>query len=335
LAHSAILTGAGFAAICGSSLATTATMGTAILPEMREKKYEDSFAAGCVLAGGSLGILIPPSVILILYGAITSQSIGKLFIAGIIPGLVLVFLYLLVNYWYILFRPGSTPDGKPTALKDKLKALRDMTGIFVLIVVMLGGLFLGFFTANESAAVGAFGTMIFMFLRKKLTAQNVYLSLLETGKTTAMIFLIIIGGKIFSYFLGISKIPMILATYLSSGEISPMLVLIGMYVLYIILGCFMDALAMMLLTVPIFYPVLIGMGFDPIWFGVVQVIIQEQAFVTPPVGMNVFVLKTVAKDIPIETIFKGCMPYLVSIFALLIIITLYPQVVTYLPGKMK
>lgn len=335
LAHSSILTGAGFAAICGSSLATTATMATVVLPEMRKNGYEAGFAAGCVVAGGSLGILIPPSVVLILYGAITGQSIGKLFIAGIIPGLILTLLYLMTNYLFILFRPGCALDGRPTDLQEKLKAFRSLASILILILVMLGGLFFGFFTAIESAAVGAFGAMIFLFLRKKLTGQNIYHSLLETGKTTSMIFLIIIGGKIFSYFLGVSKIPTVLATYLSGVEVSPILILIGMYILYMVLGCFMDALAMMMLTVPIFYPVIVGLGFDPIWFGVIQVLVQEQAFITPPVGMNVYVLKTVAKDIPIEKIFRGSMPYLAAIIMLLIMITVYPELATYLPGRMK
>lgn len=335
LAHSAILSGAGFAAICGSSLATTATMGTVILPEMRKQRYEDGFASGCVVAGGSLGILIPPSVVLILYGAITGQSIGKLFVAGILPGIILTLLYLMTNYLFILFRPGCALDGRPTGMQEKLKAVRSLTGIFILIVIMLGGLFAGLFTAIESAAVGAFGAMIFLLFRKKLTSQNIYRSLLETGKTTSMIFLIIIGGKIFSYFLGVSKIPTTLAAYLSSIEVSPLLILAGMYILYMILGCFMDALAMMMLTVPIFYPVILSLGFDPIWFGVVQVLIQEQAFITPPVGMNVYVLKTVAEDIPIEKIFKGSIPYLAAIVVLLIMITAYPELATFLPGRMK
>ncbi|MCL6476930.1 MAG: TRAP transporter large permease [Peptococcaceae bacterium] len=326
---------AGFAAICGSSPATAAAMGTVALPEMKKYKYHPSLATGSIAAGGTLGILIPPSIGFVIYGIITGNSIGKLLLAGVVPGIVLALLYIIAIYLLVRNDPGKGPAGPKVGFTEKIKALKDVWGILTLFLVVIGGMFVGFFTATEAAAVGAFGAFMFLAFRRKLTWGTLKVCLLGTGRTTAMIFVILIGAYIFGYFLTVTKIATSLAEFISTLPAPPTIILISILIVYIILGCIMDSLAMIMLTVPIFYPVIISLGFDPIWFGVIMVVVMEQALITPPVGMNVYVIGGVAKDVPLDTIFKGILPFWLAIIVLIAILIAVPQLALFLPSIMR
>ncbi|KKM12736.1 C4-dicarboxylate ABC transporter permease [Clostridiales bacterium PH28_bin88] len=326
---------AGFAAICGSSPATAATMGTVALPEMKKYNYHPSLATGSIAAGGTLGILIPPSVGFVIYGIITENSIGKLLLAGVVPGVVLTLLYMIAIYLVVRNDPSKGPAGPKVSFSEKIKALKDVWGILTLFLVVIGGMFVGLFTATEAAAVGAFGAFLFLAFRGKLTWETLKDCLLGTGRTTAMIFVILIGAYIFGYFLTVTKIATSLAEFISTLPVPSTLILISILIVYIILGCIMDALAMILLTVPIFYPVITSLGFDPIWFGVIMVVVMEQALITPPVGMNVYVIGGVAKDVPLDTIFKGVIPFWLAIMVFLAILIAVPQLALFLPNIMR
>jgi len=325
---------AGFAAICGSSPATAATMGTVALPEMKKYNYSQSLSTGSIAAGGTLGILIPPSVGFILYGVIAEESIGKLFTAGIIPGLMLALFYSLAVYLVVRRKPELGPPGPNTSFGEKIKSLKGVWGVIALFLVVIGGMFAGIFTANEAAAVGAFGAMLFMASRGKMNRETVYKALVETGRTTAMIFIILIGAFVFGYFLAVTKIPMTLADFVSALAVSRYVILAFILVVYIFLGCIMDSLAMVLLTVPIFLPVVKSLGFDPIWFGVIMVMVMEQGLITPPVGLNVYVISGVAKDVPLDVIFRGIYPFWFAIIVAIIVLTAFPQLALFLPQLM-
>ena len=330
-----ILACTAFAAISGSSLATSATMGTVALPEMKRYKYDPKLATGSVAAGGTLGILIPPSVVLVLYGVYTQQSIGKLLIAGIFPGLLLSFLYIITTSIHCRLNPNLAPPGPKATSKERLMALKDVWPILVLFVVMMGGIYTGIFTPTEAGAAGAFGAFLFVLCKRRLTPQNLLTSLLETGRTTAMIFCIVIGADIFGYFLAVTRIPYELAGIATVLPLPPHVILLFILVMYLGLGCFMDALAMMIITVPIVFPVIMALGFDPIWFGVIIVLVMEMGMITPPVGMNVYVISGVAKDVPLFTIFRGIVPYLGALMVGTAILVAFPQIALYLPGLMR
>lgn len=321
-----------FAAICGSSSATAATMGTVCLPEMRKYKYADTLSTGCLAAGGTLGILIPPSVGFILYGITAEQSIGALFAAGLIPGIMLVVLYMATVVLLVKRKPSLGPKGDPIPLREKIRALRGVIGMIILFVIVIGGIFAGLFTANEGGAVGAFGAFIFMVIRKKATLANIKKALYDSIKTTAMIFLIIIGASIFGYFLSISQIPTTIATSISALDVSPYIILIIILLIYVVLGCIMDSLAMVLLLVPIFYPVIKSLGMDPIWFGVLMVMVMETGQITPPVGINAFIIAGVAKDVPLATVFRGILPFILTLFIAIAIVIIFPKIALWLPG---
>jgi tripartite ATP-independent transporter DctM subunit len=321
-----------FASICGSSTATAATMGTVCIPEMRKYRYAPSLATGCVAAGGTLGILIPPSVGFILYGIISQQSIGALFAAGMIPGILLMVLFMLTIVIRAMRNPELGPPGEKVTLSEKFKSLTSVLPMFALFILVIGGMFLGFFTANEGAAIGALGALLFMAYRKKCTWNNLRLSLGSTVKTTCMIFLIMIGTNMFGFFLTISKLPAIIASAVPAMDVSPYIVLILILLIYVVLGCVMDSLAMVLLLAPIFLPVVINMGMDPVWFGVLMVMIMETGLITPPVGMNVFVIKGVAEDVPIGAIFRGVAPFIVALFAAVALVIIFPRIALWFPG---
>ena len=326
---------AGFASICGASPATAATMGTIVIPEMRKYKYDMGLATGSVAAGGTLGILIPPSVGFILYGVITENSIRKLFIAGIVPGFLLAGLFMLTIYIIAKRNPEKAPAGPKFTLKEKLEALKGVWGIVMLFVGVIGGMMFGLFTPTEAAAIGAFGALLFMILRGQFTFKNLRNCLYDTGRTTAMVFIIMIGAFIFGYFLAITRIPATLTEVISALPLSPTVIMIGIVALYLVLGCIMDAIGMILLTIPIFYPVVIALGFDPIWFGVLVVVIMEQALITPPVGLNVYIIHGVAKDVPLETIFKGVLPFWFVMLLFMAILFIFPDIALFLPSMMK
>ena len=334
LAMATIVGCAGFASICGSSLATAATMGTVALPEMKKYKYDPSLATGSIAAGGTLGILIPPSIGFVIYGILTEESIGKLFLAGILPGILLSTLYILTIFIICKMKPELGPPGQKTPIIEKIVALKDTWGVILLFGLVMGGIYFGIFTPTEAAGIGAFGAFLIALARRKITMTSLLQCLLKAAQTTAMIFLIIIGAEIFTYFLSISKLPMFLANFMSSLPIHRYFILSAILLVYLLLGCVLDGIAMIALTIPIFFPVIQSLGFDPIWFGVLIVIVLEIGLITPPVGLNVFIIRGVAEDIPMSTIFRGIWPFLIASIIAIIIIILIPSIATYIPSNM-
>jgi C4-dicarboxylate transporter DctM subunit len=334
LAMATILACAGFAAICGSSLATGATMGMVAIPEMKKYRYDDRLSTGCVAAGGTLGILIPPSIGFVIYGILTEVSIGKLLMAGFIPGILLTFIFIITVYIQCKINPGMGPRGLKTTWKEKIKSLASTWGMLLLFIIVMGGIYTGIFTPTEAAGVGAFGAFIFSLLKGKINMKRLVWCLLETGKTTAMIFLIIIGANIFSTFLGLARIPMGLADFIVTLALPKIAILTGIILIFIALGSVMDCYAIMILTVPVIFPVIETLQIDPIWFGVIMVIVLEIGLITPPVGLNVFVIKNAAPDVPLTTMFKGIWPFLVSAFIAIVLLIIFPQIALFLPSFM-
>ena len=324
----------GFAAISGSSLAAAATMGMVALPEMKRFKYDDALATGCIAAGGTLGILIPPSTVMIIYGILTELPIAPLFIAGIVPGVLLTLLFILAVFIMTKIKPELGPPGPTFTLKEKIYSLKDTWSILTLFVLVIGGLYTGWFTPTEAAGVGAFGAFVITIVKKKLTWQNLTGSLAQTIRTTAMVFLILIGAHIFGYFLTISQIPDQLSILASEAGLNRYIVLAIMILFYIVLGCFMEGLAIMVLTIPIVFPLIMDMGFDPIWFGVIITLVMEMSLITPPVGINVFIISGIAKDVPMYTIFRGVLPFWVAMLVCIIILIIFPQFALFLPATM-
>ena len=326
-----------FGAICGSNTATADTMGAIALPEMKKYEYDTSLATASVAAGGVLGVLIPPSVIFIVYGMATEQSIGELFMAGILPGILLMSLYMLTIYILTKRNPVLGPPGPKASWKERAQSLRGGLGEVLLIFLLsMGGLFAGWFTATEAGAVGAAGVLVVALLGRSISWEGFKKSLYDTTRTTAMIMLLIAGSVIFGRFMAISRIPFELATWTGSLDLPAWVVMAIILVIYLILGCFIDALAMILLTIPIFYPIAIDtLGYDPIWFGVVIVLVVAMGVITPPVGMNVYILKGVVPDVPLETIFKGIWPFLFAIVVCLALIMIFPEIVTFLPNLLR
>ncbi len=324
----------GFAAISGSSTATAATMGSVALPEMKKFKYAPSLASGCVAAGGTIGILIPPSIGFVVYGILTEESIGKLFLAGILPGIMLTLLYMLTVYIMCRIKPSLGPKCEKASFKDRVISIKGTWGIILLFVVVMGGIYMGVFTPIEAAGIGAFGAFLFSLLKKSMNLKILFECLLATGQLTSMIMLIMIGADVYAYFLGASNLPMSLALYISSLAVGKYAILTGILIVYMLLGCFLDAIAMIVLTIPIFSPIIDSLGFDPIWFGVLIVVIMEMGLITPPVGLNVFVISGIAEDIQINTIFRGIWPFLIASIVAIIMIILIPQIATFIPAHM-
>ncbi len=326
---------AGFSAISGSTNATAATMATVTIPEMKRRKYDMGLATGTVAAGGSLGILIPPSVIFIVYGILTEQSIGKLFAAGILPGLLLCSLFLLTIYLQVRKHPDLAPPGPKTTLKRKIRSFTGVLETLALFLMVMGGLFFGIFTPTEAAAAGAFFTLMIALLRRQLTWRGFVQSLSDTTKISCMVMVIVTGAVVFGHFMAITRVPFDLAGWVGSLPLPPHAVLGLIILVYLIGGCFMDALAMIMLTVPIFFPVVQALGFDPIWFGVIIVLVTEMGVITPPVGVNVYVVHGVAKDVPLETIFRGVLPMLLAMLVCNLLLIIFPQIALFLPSLMK
>ncbi len=333
VAQATIVACAFFAAISGSSLATAATLGAVALPEMKKIKYDTGLATGAVAAGGSIGILIPPSVILIIYGIITEQSIGKLFLAGFVPGIMEMMFYLFTIWYLTVLNPGHGPKGPKTGLGEKIRALGPTWEVVVLFVVVIGGIYAGIFTPTEAAGVGAFGTFFFALVRKRLNWAVFNNSLLNTIRTTGMLFLIILGAMIFGYFLSVSQLPYNLASIVGELPVNRYIILACILLITLALGCIMDAMAIVLLTIPVFYPLILDLGFNPIWFGILVVRVTEIGLITPPVGMNVFVIKGIS-DVPIGTIFRGIIPFLMADILQVVCLILFPQIVLFLPNLM-
>ena len=320
-----------FAAICGSSVATAATMSKVALPEMKKYRYSDSMATGSVAAGGIIGILIPPSVILVLYGLLTESSIGDLFIAGFLPGILTILVFMIVISIVTRLNPESGPAGKKSAWKQKLNATLKTWAITALFATVIGGIYFGVFTPTEAAGVGAFGALFIAFSRKRLNREMMKETLLETGQTSAMIFTILIGAITLNNLVIFSGLANALADFVSGLDMSPATVMLIILLMYLIMGCFLDALAMILLTVPIFYPIVLDLGYDPIWFGIIVVMVVELGLITPPIGMNVFVIKGMVQSVPLVSIYKGVLPFVIGQMVLIIAVFLIPEIALWLP----
>jgi len=328
-----------FGAVCGSSPATAATMATVGLPEMKRYGYDDELATGSVASGGGIGMIMPPSVVLIIYGILTEQSIGALFVAGIFPALLVTFLFILCIYIRCRISPEQGPPGERFSWPEKLKALLGLGETLMIFTLVIGGIFIGLFTPTEAAAIGAFGMLVIAIVRRQITWKGFVKSLMETLRTSCMVLMLIAGAVIFGKFLAVTRIPFEIAGWVSGLDMSPVLVMAVVIGIYFIGGCFMDALAFVTLTVPIFFPVVMELGFDPIWFGIIIVMVTEMGVITPPVGINVYVVYGVAKnvlkeEIPLEKIFKGIFPFLLAVIVGVIILIMFPSIILFLPNLM-
>lgn len=331
LAMSTVLACGGFSAICGSSLATSATMAKVAMPPMRKFGYADSLATASIAAGGTLGILIPPSVILVIYGLLTQSSIRELFAAGFIPGLLGIVLYMCAVRYVVWRNPSAGPAGEKMGFKERLIALRSIWGVLILFTVVMGGIYLGIFTPTEAAGIGSGGALLIGLARRCLSFGAIFETLVDTTRTSAMLFCVVIGAFIFSDFINRAGLPDALLSFVTALNLSPMLVIMVILGIYIVLGMVFESLSMLLLTVPVFYPLVVSLGFDPVWFGIVVVVVTEISLITPPVGMNVFVLSAVLKDVKAGTIFKGVTPFWCADIIRLLIIVFVFQVSMFLP----
>lgn len=324
----------GFSAICGSSVATAATFASVAYPEMVRESYPRSLAAGVIAAGGTLGILIPPSTVLAVYGIITQQDIGKLFIAGILPGVLAIAMYMLAISLIGRFKPGYLPDGPRASIGEQLVALRDVWATIVLFCFVIGGLYGGFFTPAESGAMGAAGALVIGLVRRRLSLAAIRKALVDTTRVTASIFTILIGALLFGYFLALTQTPQAITSFLANSGVGAYGVLALILLMYLLLGCVMDSMAMIVLTLPIVFPIIVQLGFDPIWFGIVLVVVVELGIITPPIGINLFVIKSVLPDVSLGEIYRGVIPFILTDIVRLAILVAFPAISLLLPSLM-
>lgn len=329
-----ILACGGFAAVCGSSVATAATFSTVAYPEMRRHNYPQSFSTGVIAAGGTLGIIIPPSTVLAVYAILTQQDIGKLFIAGVIPGLLALLMYILTISVIVWVQPQLLPAGEHKPWSERLSSLKEVWGPLALFVFVMVGLYAGLFTPTEAGGVGAMGAFLIGLVRGKLGKAEILEALLSATRTSSAVFTVLIGALIFGYFLTITQVPQNVTEFLTNLGVGKYGVLALIMLMYLVLGCLMDAMAMIILTVPIIYPVIVQLGFDPIWFGIIVVMVVELGLIHPPVGMNVFVIKSVIKDVSFSTIFKGVLPFIAMDLLRLVILIAFPILSLWLPNQM-
>jgi C4-dicarboxylate transporter, DctM subunit len=335
LAIATILACAGFAAMCGSTNATAAAMGRVALPEMKRYKYSDSLSTGCIAAAGSLGVMIPPSTIFIVYGILTEQSIGKLFIAGVFPGLMLAVLFIIAVVIICRYNPLLAPAGASTTWKEKVMGLTGVVEMMALFTLVIGGLFLGLFSPTQAGAVGAGGALIIGLAQRQLTWQGFLFSIKDTLRITCMVMFIVAGATVFGHFIAIAKIPLVLSDWVAGLSLPGPAIMAFIILIYLVGGCFMDSLALITLTVPIIFPLVMYQGYDPIWFGVIIVLVTEMAVITPPVGINVYVIKGIAEGVSLGTIFKGIVPFLIALLIAVAILIAFPDIATFLPGTLK
>jgi len=346
LAVAAISASAGFSTLSGSSLATAAAIGRISMNEMLQRQYSPALAAGSIVAGGTIGILIPPSVMLVVYGLMTEQSIRALFAAGVLPGVMLTLVFMATAVLWAKLRPASAGQDMDGHRAGEQQASKQHTyhekppkagllGLATLVVLVLGGLYGGIFTATESAAVGAMGTLLIARLRGELSGQMLSKVLIDTTSTTAMIFLIIIGSALYATFLSVTGLSGALQHFVQGLDVAPLAVLLLMLVIYIVLGCFMDSMGMLLLTIPVFFPLTVQLGIDPLLFGVLVVMVVEIGLMTPPLGMNIFVVRSVAPQVPLQTIFAGALPFVLAFFFAIAAVILWPGLALWLPGLMR
>jgi len=322
-----------FAAITGISMSGVIVMSKVALPEMRKYGYDDRLATGTIAAGSTLGILIPPSIGFILYGILTEQPIGKLFMAGIIPGVLEAIFYIVTIFILCRFNPGMGPPGPRTSFKEKIVSLKNIWAMVVLFLLVMGGIYGGIFTPTEAGAVGAFGAIVIAAISRRFTLKGFRRSLLETGLLTVMILLILAGVSIFQKFMAVSQLPFMLGDLVTGLEVPDIVIIMAIVAMYIILGCFLPAIMAIILTIPVIYPVVLAMGFNPIWFGVIMVRMVEIGVITPPMGMDVFVLSGVS-GVPLGTIFRGIIPFLVAAFFFVALIIAVPALSLFLPSMM-
>lgn len=334
LAMSTVGASTAFGAVCGAPIAAAATMVPVTLPEMRRYRYNDLLSLGSIAAGGSLAFLIPPSLAFIIYAFLTEESVGALFMAGILPGLLLALLFMVTIFVLCRINPQLGPEGPRASWRERLRVLWGVCGILALFVLVLGGIYMGFFTPTEAAAVGAFGALVLGLMRRQLTRQSFIAALLETGRTTAMVFILIIGAMTFGTLMVITEIPMKLANFATALPVPNLAIIVAILMFYVLIGFIMEVLAVIMITIPIFYPLVLAMGFDPIWFGVVVIVTITMGGISPPVGIIAFVISGMVKEVPLFRIFLGCLPFLIAMFVCLIILIAFPQISLLLPNLM-
>ena len=332
LAMATVAATAGFSAICGSTSATAAAMGKVSIPEMRRYGYDDGLATGCIAAAGGLGILIPPSTIFIIYGILVQQSIGKLFISGVVPGVILAGIFILIVYIMCRFNPRLAPAGAQTSWKQKIMGLTGIGEMAVLFGLVIGGLFAGLFSPTQAGAAGTAGAIIIGLARKQLNWKQFWAATKDTLQIACMIMVIVTGAIVFGHFMAVTRMPLFVSEFVGNLPIPAMGVMGLIILMYVIAGCFMDSLALIMLTVPILFPLVTKLGFDPIWFGVLIVLVTDIGVITPPVGINVYIIKGVAPDVPLSTIFKGTAPFLGGMILMTVLICVFPALCTWLPS---
>ncbi|HEY5636751.1 MAG TPA: TRAP transporter large permease [Burkholderiales bacterium] len=335
LAMSTVVACAGFGSICGSSIATAATMSRVAYPPMKKLGYSDQLAVGAIAAGGTLGILIPPSTIMVIYGIITETNIGRLFAAGVLPGILAVALLCLAVKWVVWRNPEAGPAGERSSWAERFAALKGIWGVVVLFAVSIGGIYAGVFTATEGAGIGAFGAFVFALARGALTWRVLRDILLESARTTGMLFMILIGALVFANYINFTTLPRDLMGFVEQFQIHPMMVVAAICVIYVVLGTAMEELSMILLTVPVFFPLIVALGLDPVWFGILVVVVVEIGLISPPVGMNLFVLTSLLPSVSTPTIFRGVIPFVVADVVRLAILIAFPAISLWLPSVLK
>jgi len=335
LAMATVIACGGFGAICGSSIATSATMTQVAYPSMRDHGYGDALAAGSIAAGGTLGILIPPSTIMVIYGIITDTSIGKLFAAGVLPGLVAIVM-LCLGVQYIVWRdPAAGPRAERAGWPERMSAFRDVWAVAALFLVVIGGIYGGVFTTTEGAGIGAFGAFLFALARRALQPRVLFSILVDSARTTAMLFMILVGALVFTNFLNYTTMPNDLKALVLRYQLHPIWVMAAICTIYVLLGTVMEELSIVLLTVPVFFPLVVSLGYDPVWFGIIIVVVMQIGLISPPVGLNMFVVKSMLPHISTATVFAGVLPFVFAEIGLLVIVVAFPWLSLVLPSMMK
>ncbi len=334
LAHATVAACAGFGAICGSSIATAATMSKVAYPSMQRLGYSDSLSTGVIACAGTLGIMIPPSTIMVIYGIVTETNIGQLFAAGAIPGIMTALLMMIAVVLMAVHDPEHAPAGEKFSWSERLQAMRGIWGVLLLVVVVLGGIYGGFFTATEGAGMGASGAFLFALARGRLNWRSLLEVLVESARTTAMLFTLLIAATIFANFINFTSLPRDLTGWITGMGLSPIMVVCAMMATYVLLGTVMEELTMVLLTIPLFFPIVLQLGFDPVWFGVLIVMVVQIGLVSPPVGMNLFVVNALLPKVGLRAIFSGVWPLVGAMIVALTLLIAFPQISLWLPSKM-
>lgn len=334
LAITTVLGCAGFAAASGASTASAAVMSKVAIPEMRRYNYDPKLAGGVVAASGTLAVLIPPSGVLVIYAIIVEQSVGALLIAGILPGILSALIYALMIYIRVRLNPGLGRPSPPTSLREKLISLRGVSGVLLIFIVVIGGIYTGVFTPTEAGGAGAFAVLLLGLLLRRLTWSNFKMALVETGRTTVMLFIIVVGVLIFMRVLALSGVTAVFIEFAVGLPLPPMAILISILLIYVVLGMFLTAVSMMMLTLPLVFPVIVALGFSPIWFGIIVVKMCELCLITPPIGLNVYAVHSGAKDIPLEDIFRGIWPFFFMDILTIGVLIAFPEITLFLPNLM-